>query len=102
MNLKALFTTIALLGSASSALARPATIDVSTRVAAHVTAGSGAVPHLEARGRWLESHNALTADASVYKGPLMLETAYNRSRFPASRAWSILTAPTRIERGRQY
>lgn len=124
MNLKALFTTIALLGSGSSALARPLSVDASARVTTRVSVRPAAVdqrsqavtevhpgggyfgtipvqPHHPTRP--FESHNVLTADASVYKGPLMLESAdYAHPRIPASRAWLTVTAPTRIERGRQY
>jgi len=123
MNLKTLFTTIALLGSATPALARPITFDAAANVAVHMSDGSrtvGAHGHVVVTGasgrgdftmspgwqrptRPFESHNVLTADASVYKGPLMLETPeYSHPQIPTSRAWLAVTAPTRIERGRQY
>lgn len=120
MNIKALVTTLALLGSTSSALARPLTtfgasaeVSATVRLKAPVTQrswlaaeGTYRAPLPEHRNersfdygpaRHFDSYNTLTADASVYKGPVMLGSPYGRSH-----RWSAVTAPTRIEQGRQY
>lgn len=135
MNLKALITTFALLGSTSVAMARPATFSVSARASASWNFGTGygqapvvrdhrgprpvvAPPVVTDGGHehcdsepeermMFPDNNALTSDASVYKGPVPAASRRNGAAsfeygFPASRQWAALTAPTRIDQGRQF
>jgi hypothetical protein len=123
MNIKALITTFALIGSASVAMARPATFTVNAEASWSFgtrTSSNDRVVIRDHRGRvnqpapqpiyddvrdervMFPSNNVLTEDASVYKGPLPAARTgyYGHSYRPTS--WITVTAPTRIDRGRQF
>lgn len=111
MKINALITTLAIVGSSSAAMARPVTFSAS----AEASWGFGyhdrpvirdhryrePVPAPIREPMMFPSNNALTEDASVYQGPL--PAAEDRSYgYGYSGAWLSITAPTRIDRGRQF
>lgn len=128
MNIKALITTFALIGSSSAAMARPATFTVNAEAAwsfgTRTSTNDRVIIRDHRPGRVMPapvqhypvqqpvygdvrdermmypSNNVLTEDASVYKGPLpTARYGYNQYR---SSTWITVTAPTRIDRGRQF
>lgn len=118
MNIKALITTLAILGSSSAAMARPVTFSASAEaswsygyhdrdrsrpvvIRDHRYRGPAPVRYEEPM--MFPNNNRLTQDASVYEGPLatrshFFTTYYGHDRY----RWMSITAPTRIELGRQY
>ena len=130
MNIKALITTFAIIGSSSVAMARPATFTADAQVSwtfgntsprpvvirDHRSQPVQQPVRYEQPVRYYDdfrnerlmfpSNNVLTEDASVYKGPFPvannrahLKYNYYTSQQPQ---WISITAPTRIDRGRQF
>lgn len=124
MNIKALITTLAIIGSSSVAMARPtftakaeASWSFGTRtpvvVRDHRDREPVRAPVYQAPVRYEEqepmmfpSNNALTDDASVYRGGYPTatnkRTHYRDSYQWGYQSWVSITAPTRIDRGRQF
>ncbi len=131
MNIKTLITTFALLGSSSIAMARPAAFSASASASWSFNTGrhTSAPVIRDHRGpdrqvdgyhgyesydstgcnepMMFPNNNALTSDASIYKGPLPAARSsegYGRDEYGFSmpRTWLALTAATRIDHGRQF
>lgn len=123
MKIKALITTLAILGTTSVAMARPTfSVQAEAQWSFH-TGGSPVVRDHREPVRTYEpvriyepvvrepmmfpDNNTLTADASVYKGPMPIANI-KRSQFRGSYSyyvqpqWTAITAPTRIDRSRQF
>jgi len=116
MKIKALITTLAILGTSSVAMARPVTASVS----AHASWSFGARPTVVRDRRAPRAvvidpvrvqrpiytdNNRLTDGASVYQGtyPAMnLQSSLQGEYLPARNAWVAITEPTRIDNGRQF
>jgi hypothetical protein len=116
MKIKALITTLAILGSASAAMARPvitASVEAnwsyrSPRTAPVVVRDHRQTTYVDTREPMLFPNNTIMMeDASAYKGPLPIVN--KRTQFRSSyeygyynQSWLAITAPTRIDRGREY
>ena len=120
MKIKALITTLALLGTSSLAMARPYNFSVSAEASWSISNRNAPVvvrdhrepvrtyePVVVREPMMFPSNNALAEDASVYKGPLPIP-ATRVQRFSSGYVanyhsqWTAITAPTRIDRGRQF
>jgi hypothetical protein len=124
MNIKALITTLAIIGSSSAAMARPVTITAKAEASWSFGTRTPIVvrdhrepvraPVYQAPVRYEEprepmmfpSNNALADDASVYRGGYPIATnkrmGYRDSYQWGHSSWVAITAPTRIDRGRQF
>lgn len=124
MNIKALITTLAIIGSSSVAMARPATFSASAEASWSWRTGSRAPivvrdhrvhrepvrnydDYVDVREERMvfPNNNVLTEDASVYKGPFpaahqQIDDGYGYGYYRPR--WITVTAPTRIDRGRQF
>jgi hypothetical protein len=117
MNLKALITSAILLGSSSLAFARPAMqasaqVRVSVNVVpkAPVMGHPGYAPDITADWQRYRSSFPIRDTSPYYAGSFDLIVGADTSTYTgpffaieaARRAWSPVTEPTRIERGREF
>lgn len=119
MNIKALITTLAIIGSSSAAMARPFTFEASAEaswtygynndrrpvvIRDHRYHEPMPAPVRYEEPRMFPNNNTITEDASVYKGPVPATRGYHhrsyRSQYESQ--WAAITVPTRIDRGRQF
>ncbi len=99
LNIKALITTLAIVGTSSAVMAHPITTFTSNGYVIHERLQRRRFQPIVVERPMFTNNNRLAPDASAYYGTYpILDT----SSTPGYRTWGAITEPTRIDRGRQF